>query len=269
MPTGVQLADSLPGWGAVLLVTVTLLLVVAEVGFRLGRRHPTADDDRKTQAGVLIAALLALLGLLLAFSFSIVESRFTARKNLVLEEANAIETTWLRAAVLPAPHDERVQALLRAYVGYRVGRRTPEALDAAIRLSEDLHEDLWAEAVLVGERYPESEMVSLFMRSLNEVIDLHESRITVALHQRLPTPILLTLYVVSILSMAVLGYGAGLSRTRTLLPTTALVVAVSAVVVLIVELDRPMGRLIEVNQAALVDVREAMDREYQLDDASL
>src|SRR5690606_38751307 len=103
---------SLPAWG-ILLILVALLLLADELGFRLGRRHATDSQDRCSRVAVFVAALLALLGLLLAFSFSIVEARFSARKALVIDEANAIGTTYLRAKLLPAPHGERIQRTLR------------------------------------------------------------------------------------------------------------------------------------------------------------
>jgi hypothetical protein len=118
---------------------------------------------------------------------------------------------------------------------------------------------LWAEATTVGNQMPESEVASLFVQSLNEVIDLHESRLTVALHQRMPAPILLTLCFVSLLSIGLVGYSAGLTRWRSPFPTAALVLAVSSVVVLIVELDRPLGsRLFRVSETAMQDTQERM-----------
>src|SRR4051794_14041477 len=85
-------------WWALLPMAVAALLLVSELGYRLGLRESSASlASRKEQTGILGGALLALLGLLLAFSFGIVEARFAERKALVLEDANAIGTTYLRA----------------------------------------------------------------------------------------------------------------------------------------------------------------------------
>ena len=87
------------------------------------------------------------------------------------------------------------------------------------------------------------------------MIDLHEERVNVALHQRLPGAILLTLYLVALLAMGTLGYSIGLSRTRTFLPSLAVMAAVAIVLLLIIDLDRPFQRVFEVDQAALEGVR--------------
>ncbi len=246
-------------WMLVFLATLAVLLLATEVGFRLGKRARHPEPEHKSQTGVLIASVLALLGLLLAFSFSIVEARLLERKQLVLAEANAIGTAYLRADTLPAPMRTRVQSLLRQYVDVRLQATSPAELERTIRESDALHADLWAQVVAAARDAPQSVIVGLFSESaINEVFDLHESRVTVALHQRLPRPILWTLYVVSFLSMALLGYGSGLVRARLTVQTLALVLAVSSVILVIVELDRPGTRLFAVSQAAMRDTAKSM-----------
>jgi hypothetical protein len=104
------------GWPHILLMAAGLV-VAYEVGYRIARprRQETREVD-KSQADVAVAALLALLGLLLAFSFQLGAERFDKRKSLVLEESNAITTTYLRATLVRAPYDHRIQQLLREYV---------------------------------------------------------------------------------------------------------------------------------------------------------
>lgn len=206
-----------------------------------------------------MGALLALLGLSLAFSFSIAESRFTERRQLVLQEANAIGTTYLRASLLPEPEKGRTQELLRQYVDIR-SVSTPEELAAALVASQKLHRALWDEAIAAGEKRP-GPITGLYVQSLNQLIDLHQDRVTVVLHHRLPGAILLTLYLVALLAMGTLGYNLGLSPTRTVLPALTVMVAVAIVLLLIIDLDRPFQRVFEVDQAALDDVRETITRE--------
>jgi hypothetical protein len=91
------LLDFLPLW-AVLVCTVALTLVSLEIGFRIGRRRAAiADPENQSSAGAMAAASLALLAFLLAFSFQFAASRFEARRTILLDEVNAIGTTWLRA----------------------------------------------------------------------------------------------------------------------------------------------------------------------------
>jgi hypothetical protein len=101
-------------------------------------------------------------------------------------------------------------------------------------------------------------MVALFVSSLNAVIDLHTSRVTVALHQRFPRPIFNMLFVVSLLAMMMLGYAAGVCRRRAPIPTAAVILAISSVFVLINALDSPRSGLFRVSQWAMEDLQRMM-----------
>lgn len=253
--------DAYGKWWVVLLVVLASLLLANELGYRIGRRQEGATSDQKAMAGVMVGAILALLGLLLAFSFSIVETRFGTRKALVLQEANAIGTAYLRAKTIPDPQGDDVQELLAEYVRLRLRPDDPIALQEALRRSPELHDKMWAEMVDVAKEHPTSELVGRFQEALNAVIDLHQSRVTVSLYQRLPRPILLTLYFVSLLGLMVLGYGLGLARSRSMLASVVLILAVSSVVVVIVELDRPGARIFRVNQQAMADVQTMIEKD--------
>src|SRR3981081_3181691 len=99
------LANILDNHGLFLGVIAAFLLGLTEFGFRLGvRLHERKDEARKGQIGGIQGAVLGMLGLLLGFTFSMAVSRYEARRELVVQEANAIGTTYLRAAFLPAPH---------------------------------------------------------------------------------------------------------------------------------------------------------------------
>lgn len=253
-----ELFDAVPAW-LILLLSVSVLWLASEVAFRIARRRPAPTDaESKSHASVLLGALLGLLGLLLAFSFSIVEERFAERKSLVIAEANAIGTTFLRAGMLMEPEASRIRKSLLQYVDLRLAIRSPQELEEGLRRSQRLHSVLWRDAEAVAKGHGGSEIVALFVESLNELIDLHEKRLTVALHNRLPAGILWALYLVALLAMGIIGYAAGLGRARSMLPTLAVVVAVSVVIVLIVELDRPWARLFQVNQSAMVDLRASL-----------
>ena len=143
--------DLLPIWG-VFLATVAAVLLAVEGGFRLGRyRRRRSEQEDRPPVGEMVAATLALLAFLLAFTFGLAASRFDVRKGLVIEEANAIGTTSLRAGLLPEPHRSDVRRLLREYVDVRLEAVQPGKLSRSIGRSEELHARLWAHAVAVGE----------------------------------------------------------------------------------------------------------------------
>ena len=234
------------------------MLAAFEVGFWAARKF--GDDPEKSLAGGLAAALLALLGLPLAFCFGIVEARFTARRALLIEEANAIETTYLRADLLPPPHVERVRALLRRYAAVRLRVHSGETFEANSARSEALQGQLWRASAAAANADPHSETSALFIRSLNDIFDLRRERATVAMHHRLPRAMMLSLLVVAMLSMVAHGYSAGLERRRTLLSTLVPIISVVAVSLVIVELDRPWQHMFRLNQQALQTVYESITR---------
>ncbi len=104
---------------------------------------------------------------------------------LLLSEANAIGTTYLRAAMLPEPMRTDTRNLLREYVDVRLEAVQPGKLEQSLSRSEELHERLWSEAVAAAEK-DRSPITGLFIQSLNEVIDLHAKRVMAGLGSRIP-----------------------------------------------------------------------------------
>jgi hypothetical protein len=255
----VRYLDYLPLF-AVFLVTFILLLVFNEIGFRIGRRWQASGASPSPQTGAIMAAVLGLLAFMLALTFGSAATRFDARRQAVLNEANAIGTTWLRSQLLPAPHPAQIKPLLMRYVQVRLeGARAQsiEDLRRALRESTDLHEQLWAHAVALGKDHPRSIVLGLFIESLNQVIDLHTARITVV-RQRIPPSVWLTLYFIALIASVMVGANAGLSGGRHLFVTALLVAALSAVMVLIIDLDRPGQTLFGVSQQSLIDLAQSM-----------
>ena len=251
----IQLMDAIPLW-ALGLLTVVLTLSSFEIGFRLGRCKRREGEGALC---TLVGAGMGLLAFLLAFTFGLAASRFDDRRQLVLDEANAIGTAYLRAGLVPEPHGSEIQRLLRDYADARIEAVQPGKLDAAIARSEELHGHLWTEAAALGQSDPHSIVGGLLIESLNEVIDLHEMRITAGLRSRIPGRIWDTLYVLTVLAMLAMGYHAGQSGERSA-AVVSLALAFSAVIFVVADLDRPQEGSLRVSQQALIDTRESMDR---------
>jgi hypothetical protein len=249
--------DSIPLW-ALFGITVVLIFLAVEAGFRVGRwRQRRREHERETPVGAIVAAILGLLAFLLAFTYGMAASRFETRRELVLDEANAIGTTYLRAALVPEPHRTEIQNLLRDYVDLRLGGVEPGMVVPALARSEELQRRLWAQAVRVAEKKP-TPITGLFIQSLNEVIDLHAKRVTMGMRNRIPITIWAALYFAAILAMAGVGYQEGLTSATRTLATLILVVTFSGVLWLLADLDRPQEGLIQVSQQAMIDLRQSM-----------
>ena len=121
----------------------------------------------------MVASILGLLALVLGFTFSLAASRFNAQRQKVLEEANAIGTTFLRARLLPEPQRSEIARLLRQYVDVRLQAVEEGQLERALSQSEELHELLWIQTSAVAEKTSNSIITGVFIQSLNNLIDLH------------------------------------------------------------------------------------------------
>jgi hypothetical protein len=254
---GQEPLDYIPLW-ALLGVTVVLIYLAVEAGFRVGRwRQRRAEHERETPVGAIVAAILGLPAFLIAFTFGLAASRFDIRRGLVLDEANAIKTTYLRAALIPQPQRSEIRTLLRDYVDVRLGGVETGMGAPAVARSEELQGRLWAQAVTVAAKNP-TPITGLFVQSLNEVIELHTKRVTLGMRNRIPITIWGALYLTVILAMVGVGYYSGLtSKTRTL-ERLILVATFSGVLWLLADLDRPQEGLIKVSQQAMVDLRQSM-----------
>jgi hypothetical protein len=255
-----QLFDYLPLW-ALFVVTIVVVSLAVEGGFRLGRyRGHRPEHEQEAPVGSMVGATLGLLAFMLAFTFGLGASRFDTRKQLVLDEANAIGTTYLRAALLPEPERTKIRNLLREYVDVRLpkGVLTYEKINQAIVRSEELQGQLWSQAVAMSEKTPNSVIAGLFIQSLNEVIDLHSKRVTVGLRNRIPGSIWVALYVVTVFAMVAMGYHTGLTGRRSLVANIAIILSFSAVILLIADLDRSQEGLLKVSQQAMIDLQKEL-----------
>jgi hypothetical protein len=235
-----------------------LVLLSIEGGYRLGKhRRSRSEEEKEAPVGAMVGATLGLLAFILAFTFGLAATRFDTRRLVLLDEANAIGTTYLRAGMLPERREE-IRTLLRDYVDTRLEAVRSGNVTAGIRRSEQLQDQLWAQAVAIGEHNPTSIVVGLFVQSLNDVIDLHAKRVTAGLRNRIPGAIWVALFAVAILSLGAMGYHAGLSRTSRSLAELAVAFTFSVVIGLIADLDRPQEGILTVSQQALIDLRQSM-----------
>jgi hypothetical protein len=253
-----QPLDALPLW-SLPLTAAALLGLAIEVGYRIGRwRHTRTLDEKDQPVGAMVASILGLLALVLAFTFSLAASRFEARRQTVLEEANAIGTTYLRARLLPEPQRSEIARLLGEYVDVRIRGVEEGNLDLALSRSEELHELLWKQTSEVAQKNSASIITGVFIQSLNNLIDLHAERMLVGLRSRIPLVIWGGLFLLAVLGLVAVGYQSGLSATRRSPVMIVLVLAFALVLALIADLDRAREGLLKVSQQALVDVQTTM-----------
>lgn len=250
-----QLVDSLPIVG-IFAGFAIIALCALECGYRLGFWWQAGKPEEKEgPTPMIVGSLLALMAFLLAITMGMASERFDGRRALVLAEANALGTTYLRSGYLPAPASGQIRILLRQYVPLRIATNDMEDNRRKIARSVEVQAELWSIAEELARATPESDVLGLYIASLNEVIDLHEKRIMSAIYGRVPETILLLLLFGSMLTLVMVGYNAGLTRRRSPFTAVVLIAVLGAVITLVFDLDRPQEGFLEVSQRPLIELQ--------------
>ncbi|WP_045469750.1 bestrophin-like domain [Sporocytophaga myxococcoides] len=243
------------------LVLVIILTIFFELGYFLGFKRFVRKGGKDEDIGAIQGGILGLLGIMFAFTFSMAASRFDSRKIAVLKESNAIGTTYLRVSVLPDSIKPEIYALLEKYVEYRLKYdRTTDRnkMNAIIDSSEIVQLKIWRmaskNAVLNNDWNS-----SLFLSTLNEMIDLSAERYAVQLNH-VPEIILYLMILLATISTFTLGFGCGLEKNRKFIFSYSLVVLMILVLMVIIDLDRPLRGIIRVGDKSLLDLDQSIEK---------
>ena len=251
--------DEFPIW-AVYVGMVVVVLSTAEIGFRLGiwiqDRDPVLGETRIT--GTVVAGLLSLVAFVMAFSIGVVLNQQNDRRVMVVEEANAIGTAWLRAGFLAEPDRTSSRTLLREYTEIRLQAATDaNQMPAAVARSEKIQADLWAIVEKNVKDGYESDIMGLVIESINTVIDVHSLRLASG-DRRLPTLFGLLLIGTTVLSFLMVGVASSSDRNRDTDAMVIFAVVFVAVLIIVVDLDRPQEGMLTVSQSAMSDLLRQM-----------
>jgi hypothetical protein len=240
------------------------MLVLLEVGRRLGaRRRAKEAEGASTGVGAVEGAVFGLLGLLLAFTFSGAASRFDTRRQLIVEETNAIGTAYLRLDLLSESAQPALRESFRQYVDSRLAiyQKLPDlqAARAELARSTQLQKELWRQTVAACQAAPTPQATMLLLPALNHMIDLTTTR-TMAVQMHPPMIIFVMLFGLALASSLLAGYGMAGARSRHWLYMLGFAVTLTSAVYVILDLELPRLGLIRVDvfDQALGDLRESM-----------
>ena len=220
-------------------------------------REMEADDAN--QEGYVVSAVMGLLALLIGFTFSLAIDRLDTRRERVLMEANAIETTYLRTQLLDEPHRTRLSRLLLAYTNLSISLAQVEPgpdQRALLKRNDALVTDLWSATVAAFPSMKPYDFSSSFLESMNNLIDLNAAR-QQARRARVPSEIFLALYLYQLIAAGVIGYvlvGRGSRRTGALL---LFLFGVS--LVLVIDVDDPYGGGITTSQEPMLRLKASLE----------
>lgn len=240
------------------------MLAVLELGRRIGQHRLATDGaGSNTGLGVVDGALFGLLGLLLAFTFSGAASRFDARRNLIVEEANDIGTAWLRLDLLPDSLQPALRERFRQYLDARLAayRAVPDEakVNAELARAVVLQGEIWNLAVAAARQSPNPSATMLLLPALNAMIDITTTR-TVAGRTHPPNVIFGMLAALALACSLMAGYGMAGSDRRSWVHILGFAAVMTITFYVIMDFEYPRLGLIRVDSfdQVLVDVRGSM-----------
>ena len=250
--------ESLPIYLIYFMFTL-LIFLFFEIGYRISKRLYSKKDSMETKSlGQISAGLLGMLAFVLAFTFSMAASKYANRKQMVLQEANAIGTAFLRADLIDEPYANELKNLLKEYVTTRLDAVKKDNLANGMLRSVEIHRLLWMQVKTAAKTNPNTN-TSLMVQSVNEVIDMHEKRVTAGLHDKIPRSIWMTLFAISAMAMLTVGVELGLGESRRIIVILPMMCAFAALTTLIMELNRPQEGMIKVGQQSMISLQKSMN----------
>ncbi len=243
------------------LLLLIVLVGAATGGLLLGRSLRNKRESGKETFGVLQAALIGFMGLILAFGLSLAVGRYESRRQAVVDDANTIGTAYLRAQTLPEPIRSQSLVLLTRYTDaeLRLSEVVPGSAAArrVIAQADALQRPLWRLAAQAVQEQPTATAPRLYEESLNDMIDEQTVRVA-GLGNRIPFEVLLLEIFGAAVTLSLLGLHVGVLG-RGIVPLILAAVIVALLVYTIIDLDRPTRGLIQVPDTPLVTLRASMN----------
>ena len=243
------------------LAMVAVLVMIVEISYRAGTRWKDAPDSLRSQVSGIGAAMLGILGVLLGFTLSMAIARWDVRRDVIVEESNAIGTLWLRAGLLEDPLRDELRSALQEYTDTRIAlggsRGDLDVLRAAQSEGAALHAKIWSVVERADQPGTSPAILSTLIAAANELIDLHELRVA-SIENFLPAFLILLLPCITAAAVASLAWSSGATSERGRTPIFLLTLLICAVILLIMDVNRPQRGAIGVGVATLERVQESI-----------
>lgn len=248
-----------------MLIAIVFLFLLAfyKVGFFFGaKNHVLHEKGILSTVASIQTGLMGLLGVMLAFSFSMSSQRFEQRRQLVIQESMNIGTSYFRAGLLPDSSRDKIRTLLRGYLDYRINYysrgNSSEEMQKIQTESENLQVAIWAETASLGRNAP-SLNTNLNILALNATIDI-SGNISSSFQSRVPRFIMILLSFIAFCTVLTIGFSDGLSLDRNFPFVIILNVVLCTILLLIVDLDTPTTGFLQSDTYSLVQLKEEIQR---------
>jgi hypothetical protein len=239
------------------------MLVVGEIGRHLGvRRRARLMEGGAAGIGAVEAAVFALLGLLIAFTFQGAATRFDARRDLIVQEANNIGTAWLRIDILPAEAQPAMRELFRQYLDSRLETyrqiSDPVAARAELARTTQIQNEIWKLAI-ASQKDGVQGVGVILLPALNSMFDIVTTR-TMATQTHPPLIVFIMLALLAFAAAFLAGHGMSGSKARSWIHSVGFALVLTVVVYVIMDMEFPRLGLVRVDSfdQVLVDLRQSM-----------
>ncbi|WP_165190968.1 hypothetical protein [Caulobacter soli] len=244
-----------PAWqiGLVLVIAMVVASLLGEwLGARVARKKDEGGSD-----GYIVSATLGLLALLMGFTFSLAVDRYEARRLLVVEEANAIGTTYLRTQMLEPVDRARISKMLVDYTDNRLAlaKAPRDQVEPLLARNDQMLTDLWTATLAAWPSIKGLDFSSAYLESMNTLIDLDASRKAARL-ARVPSAVFFVLFIYVVTSAGVLGYAGANKEGRGATVFLYLLLAISLLLTL--DIDRPANGRVTESQAPMERLRDTL-----------
>ncbi len=245
-----------------LLVVCGLIAGVAvahEIGFWLGSLTRSKDEPFDRQVGLVRTSTAALVAFLIGFAFSGAASRFIDRQDLIVKEANALGTAYLRADTIAEPQRGELKGAIKEYTSDRVtllSREGRDQIETLLGKVSGLHERMWKSAINATK--DNAPLMAIVLPPINEIIDLHSTHLAMA-RRHLPIPVMAMLLGTAAIGVGMIGFGNGRVGRRFSVLDAVYGLALAAALWMTIDLDYPGIGIIRVSNLPVVETLAAMN----------
>jgi hypothetical protein len=250
-----------------LALIIFILFIVSFLSFEFGYfmgnlSFIPKDETIRANVSTYLAGLVTLLGLIMAFTFSMASERYQDRKHLMVEESNEIGTAYSYTSLLPEPVIETTRQLFREYLDLRIQydhiRDDDQKYSDTKNKLQSVHLKIW-NAVASEAKNGLNPIYIPIVISLNSMRDIADKR-NAAMDNRVPEPILWLLLILSVLNMMAIGFGGGMAGHGNTIYAQIINLAICATLYIIIDLDRPTKGIMKIGPNNLMELKESIGR---------
>jgi len=230
-----------------------------EIGFWLGSLSRSTDEPFDRQVALVRTSTAALVAFLIGFAFSGAASRFIDRLDIIVKEANALGTAYLRADTIAEPQRVELKSALKEYTADRVtllSREGRDQIEHLLAKVSGLHKRMWGSAINATQG--NAPLMAVVLPPINEVIDLHSTHLAMA-RRHLPIPIMTVLLGTAAIGFGMIGFGNGRVDRRFSVLDSVYGVVLAVALWMTIDLDYPGIGIIEVSNLPVVETLAAMN----------